>query len=92
MEPCYRSRYNEQHLKAQQNYSRIYGKKTRYNEPHYNELILTVPTHNLPRYNKYFVLSLSVSKNNMMIQMADKLNTTCIGQDRETLTSKALLI
>ena len=47
--------------------------------------------HNLPRYNKYFVLSLSVSKNDMMIQMADKPNTTRIGQDRETLTFKALL-
>ena len=50
-----------------------------------------VPTHNLPRYNEYFVLSLSVSKNDMMIQMADKPNTTRIGQDRETLTFKALL-
>ena len=27
----------------------------------------------------------------MMIQMVDKLNTTPIGQDRETLTFKALL-
>ena len=59
--------------------------------PRYKELILTVPTHNLPRYNKYFVLSLSVSKNDMMIQMADNPNTTCVGQDRETLTFKALL-
>ena len=59
--------------------------------PRYKELILTVPTHNLPRYNEYFVLSLSVSKNDMMIQMADKPNMTCIGQDRETLTFKALL-
>ena len=47
--------------------------------------------HNLPRYNKYFVLSLAVGKNNMMIQMFDKPNTTPIGQDRETLTFKALL-
>ena len=27
--PC----YNEQHLKAQQNFSKIYGNKPRYNEP-----------------------------------------------------------
>ena len=49
------------------------------NEPRYNELILTVPTHNLPHYNKYFVLSLAVSKNDMMIQMVDKPNMTPIG-------------
>ena len=47
--------------------------------------------HNLPRYNEYFVLSLAVGKNDMMIQMVDKPNTTPIGQDRETLTFKALL-
>ena len=41
--------------------------------------------HNLPRYNEYFVLSLAVGKNNMMIQMFDQPNTTSIGQDRETL-------
>ena len=46
---------------------------------------------NLPHYNKYFVLSLAVSKNDMTIQMVDKPNTTPIGQDRETLTFKALL-
>ena len=45
----------------------------------------------LPRYNEFFVLSLSVSKNDMMIQMADKPNTTRIGQDRKTLTFEALL-
>ena len=50
-----------------------------------------VPTHNLPRYYECFVLSLAVSKNDMMIQMVDKLNTTPVGQDRETLTFKALL-
>ena len=32
------------------------------NKPRYNELILTVPIHNLPRYNEYFVLSLAVGK------------------------------
>ena len=47
--------------------------------------------HNLPRYNEYFVLSLAVSKNNMMIQMFDQPNTTSIGQGKETLTFKALL-
>ena len=47
--------------------------------------------HNLPRYNEYFVLSLAVGKNDMMIQMVDKPNTTPIGQDRETLTFKALV-
>ena len=46
--------------------------------------------HNLPRYNEYFVLWLALSKNGMMIQMVDKPNTTPIGQDRETLTFKAL--
>ena len=45
----------------------------------------------LPRYNEYFVLSLAVGKNDMVIQMVDKPNTTPIGQDRETLTFKALL-
>ena len=47
--------------------------------------------HNLPRYNEYFVLSLALSKNDMMLQMIEKPNTTPIGQDRETLTFKALL-
>ena len=27
---------------------------------------------NLPRYNEYFILSLAVGKNDMMILMADK--------------------
>ena len=57
----------------------------------YNELILTVQMQNLPRYKEYFVLSLAVGKNDMMIQMFDKPNTTPIGQDRETLAFKALL-
>ena len=78
-------------MKARQNYSKIWENKPGYNEPRYNELILTVPMHNLPRYNEYFVLSLAVGKNDMMIQMVDKPNTTPIGQDRETLTFKALL-
>ena len=47
--------------------------------------------HNLPRYNEYVILSLAVRKNNMMMQIVDKPNTTPIGQDRETLTFKALL-
>ena len=34
---------------------------------------------NLQRYNEYFVLSLSVAKNDMMIQMLVKPNTTPIG-------------
>ena len=50
-----------------------------------------VPMYNLLRNNEYFVLSLAVGKNDMMIQMLDKPNTTPIGQDRETLTFKALL-
>ena len=78
-------------MKARQNYSKIWGNKPRYNEPRYNELILTVPMHNLPRYNECFVLSLTVGKNDMMIQMVDKPNATPIGQDRETLTFKGLL-
>ena len=57
----------------------------RYNELCYNELILTVPM------DEYFVLWLAVGKNDMMIQMVDKPNTTPVGQDRETLTFKALL-
>ena len=69
----------------------MWGNKPRFNEPRHNELILTVPMHNLPRYNEYFVLSLAVGENDMMIQMVDKPNTTPIGQDRETLTIKALL-
>ena len=59
-------------------------KEPRYNEPRYNESILTVPKHNLRRYNEYFVLSLAVGKNDMMIKMFDKPNTTPVGQDRET--------
>ena len=39
--------------------------------------------HNLPRYNEYFVLSLAVGKNDMMIQTFDKPNTTRIFQDKE---------
>ena len=69
----------------------ICGSKPWYNEPCYNELILTVLTHNLPRYNEYFVLSLAVSKNDVMIQIVDKPNATPIEQDREILTFKALL-
>ena len=42
-----KTRYNEQHLKAWQNYSKICG-----NKPRSNEQILTVPTYNLPHYNK----------------------------------------
>ena len=76
-------------MKARQNYSKIWGNKLRNNEPRYNELISTVPMHNLPRYNEYFVLSLAVRKNGMMIQMVDRhANTTSIG---ETRTFKALL-
>ena len=30
--------YNEQHLKARQNYSKICGNKPRYSEPRYNEI------------------------------------------------------
>ena len=52
---------------------------------------MTFPMRNLPRYNEYFVLSLAVGENDMMIQMVDKPNTTPIGQDRETFTFKALL-
>ena len=33
-----RPRYNEQRLKAQQNYSKIWGNKPRYNKPRYNEI------------------------------------------------------
>ena len=59
----------------------------------YNKLIDKVSKHSLPRYNEYFVLSLAcaVSKNDMIIQMVDKPNTTPSDQDRETLTFKALL-
>ena len=50
-----------------------------------------VPTHNLPRYNEYFVLLPAVSKNDMMIRMVDKPNTTPIGQETENLIFKALV-
>ena len=63
-------------------------KQSHYNEPRSNELNSTVPMHNLPHYNEYFVLSLAVSKNDMIV---DKPNTTPIGQERETLTFKVLL-
>ena len=46
---------------------------------------------NLAHYNEYFVLPLTVGKNDMMIRIVDKPNRTPIGQDRETLTFKALL-
>ena len=49
----------KKHLKARQNYSKICG-----NELRYNEYILTVPTHNFPRCNEYFVRPpAAVSKN-----------------------------
>ena len=38
-----------------------------------------------------FALSLAVSKNDMMRQMVDKPKITPVGQDRDTLTFKALL-
>ena len=47
--------------------------------------------HNLPCYNEYFVLPLTLGKNDMVIQMVHKPNTTPIGQDKENLTFKALL-
>ena len=47
--------------------------------------------HNLLRYNESFFKLLAVGKNDMMIQMFDEPNTTPIGQDRETLTFKALV-
>ena len=53
-----------------------------YNESRYNkDPIITnnVAMWNLSRYNEYFVLSLAVSKNDMMIQMVDKPNATPIG-------------
>ena len=37
-------------------------------------------------------MSLPVGKNDMMIQMVDKPNTTPIGQDRETLTFKSFAL
>ena len=50
------------------------------------------PSAQFTRYNEYlFVLLLAIGKNDMMIQMVDKPNTTPISQDRETLTFKALL-
>ena len=61
--------YNKQYMKTQQNYSKIYGNKPRYKE--IPAITKTVPTHNLSRYNKCFVLSLAVHKNSMMIQMVD---------------------
>ena len=71
-------RYNKQHMKARENITVKYVKTT-------------VPTHDLPRHNEYFALSLAVRINGMMIEMVDRPNTTPIGQDRETLTFKALL-
>ena len=44
-----------------------------------------------PTITNIFVLSLAVSKNDMMVQMGDKPNKTPIGQDRENLTFEALL-
>ena len=44
----------------------------------------------LLRYNEYFVLSLAVSKNDMMMQMVEEPNTNPICQYRETLTFEAL--
>ena len=40
---------------------------------------------------RIFDLSLTVSKNDKMVQMVDKPNATPIGQGRETLTFKTLL-
>ena len=83
-------RYNEDPvitnniLKAQQNNSKKYVETN-------PAIINEIPAHNLLRYNEYFVLSLTVRKNGMMIQMVDKPNTPPIGQDSETLTFKALL-
>ena len=90
--------YNEQQLKARQNYSEICGNKPRYNELRHNKIpsitnrfwwsqrtIYSATTNILSS------VSLAVSKNDMMVQMFDKPNATPIGQDRETFTFKALL-
>ena len=66
---------------ARQNYSKKYVETNR-------AIINEIPDHNLLHYNEYFVLSLTVRKNGMTIQMVDKPNTTPVGEDRETLTFK----
>ena len=65
-------RYNEQHMKARQNHSKICGNEPRYNEPRYNEI--PVITIRIDGHN----LSLTVRKNGMMIQIVDRPNTTPI--------------
>ena len=62
--PATTPRYKGKHLKAWQNYSKICG-----NEPRYNEYILTVPTHNVPRCNEYFVRSLAAVR----VKLNDKV-------------------
>ena len=51
-------------MKARQNNSKKYVETN-------PAQIYEIPTHNLLRYNEYFVLSLAVGKNSMMIQMVD---------------------
>ena len=90
--------YNEQQLKARENYSKICGNKPRYNEPRCNKVLAIMKRFWRSQRTVYsattkilFSVSLAVSKNDMMIQMFDKPNATPIGQDRETFTFKALL-
>ena len=83
-------RYNEEQLKARQNFSKIYGNKPRYKEPRYNE-IPAITNWFWRSQRKIYLLSLTVSKNDMMIQMIEKRNAALIGQDGETLTFKAWL-
>ena len=47
--------------------------------------------YNLTCYNEYFVLLLAVGKSDMIIQVIDEPSATPIGEDKETLTFKALL-
>ena len=89
---------NEQQLKARQNYNKICGNKSRYNEPRYNKVPAIMNRFWRSQRTVYSAttnilssVSLAVSKNDMMIQMFDKPNATPIGQDRETFTFKAFL-
>ena len=90
--------YNEQQLKARQNYSEICGNKPRYNAQRHdkipaitNRVWWSQCTIYSATTNILSSVSLAVSKNDMMIQMFDKPKATPIGQDRETFTFKALL-
>ena len=62
------------------------------NEPRYNEQILTVPTHNLPRYNECFALDVArPNKKEGLDKNEDSENEDWSIMEREKVTHPRLM-